>query len=165
MQQNCELKISFLEIYNDNLTDLLKEADQKDAGLKVKEDKDGFIYVDDLVEQVICSKEEVATVYLEALAKRKAYETIKNELSSRSHAVFQIMLYSKEDLESTSYFGGSSYSQMNLKKAPRNRKVRLAQFTFVDLAGSEKIDEEKDQDRINEAKYINKSLSALGNVI
>jgi len=41
----------------------------------------------------------------------------------------------------------------------------MAQFTFVDLAGSEKIDSENDIDRINEAKYINKSLSALGNVI
>lgn len=41
----------------------------------------------------------------------------------------------------------------------------MATFTFVDLAGSEKIDDENNQDRINEAKYINKSLSALGNVI
>ena len=41
----------------------------------------------------------------------------------------------------------------------------LSQFTFVDLAGSEKIDGENDFNRITEAKYINKSLSALGNVI
>ena len=41
----------------------------------------------------------------------------------------------------------------------------MAQFTFVDLAGSEKLDDEDNKDRINEAKYINKSLSALGNVI
>jgi len=41
----------------------------------------------------------------------------------------------------------------------------MAQFTFVDLAGSEKINDENHIDRINEAKYINKSLSALGNVI
>ena len=41
----------------------------------------------------------------------------------------------------------------------------MAQFTFVDLAGSEKIDDENNRERINEAKYINKSLSALGNVI
>ena len=41
----------------------------------------------------------------------------------------------------------------------------MAQFTFVDLAGSEKIDDEVNVERINEAKYINKSLSALGNVI
>ena len=41
----------------------------------------------------------------------------------------------------------------------------LSQFTFVDLAGSEKIDGENDMNRITEAKYINKSLSALGNVI
>ena len=44
-------------------------------------------------------------------------------------------------------------------------QLKMAQFTFVDLAGSEKLDSEKDIDRINEAKYINKSLSALGHVI
>ena len=41
----------------------------------------------------------------------------------------------------------------------------VSQFTFVDLAGSEKLDGEHDADRINEAKFINKSLSALGTVI
>ena len=41
----------------------------------------------------------------------------------------------------------------------------ISQFTFIDLAGSEKLLGEHDLNRINEAKYINKSLSALGNVI
>ena len=74
------------------------------------------------------------------------FATIKNRESSRSHTVFQVKLYSKA-------FG----------KVPS--KI-IAKFSLVDLAGSERLnDGEKTLDRVEEAKYINKSLSALGNVI
>ena len=71
-------------------------------------------------------------------------------------------------ISKSGYFvSGSDYGQLNMAiKAINVDKMRLiSQFTFVDLAGSEKLVGEHDINRINEAKYINKSLSALGNVI
>jgi hypothetical protein len=70
------------------------------------------------------------------------FATIKNQKSSRSHSLFQIKLVSRE-----------------------HGRV-ISKFSLVDLAGSERLSEgEKTVERIEEAKYINKSLSALGNVI
>ena len=66
---------------------------------------------------------------------------------------------------SSQYVGGSMYNQSNINIHKVSGQFKMSQFTFVDLAGSEKIDDENNMDRINEAKYINKSLSALGNVI
>mmetsp|Transcript_18367 Transcript_18367/g.28196 ORF Transcript_18367/g.28196 Transcript_18367/m.28196 type:complete len:139 (+) Transcript_18367:376-792(+) len=54
---------------------------------------------------------------------------------------------------------------MFLSEMDMNRLSLVSQFTFVDLAGSEKLDGEHDVDRINEAKFINKSLSSLATVI
>jgi hypothetical protein len=72
------------------------------------------------------------------------------------------------EVDTNSYMGGGRYNKLNLSRVnPQSspHQLKMATFTFVDLAGSEKIDDENDLDRINEAKYINKSLSALGNVI
>ena len=70
------------------------------------------------------------------------FATVKNQESSRSHTIFQIKLCTS-----------------------MSSKV-IAKFSLVDLAGSERLSEgEKTVERIDEAKYINKSLSALGNVI
>lgn len=65
------------------------------------------------------------------------------------------------------YLGGSKYSQQNIQLRQQLDKQSnlVSQFTFVDLAGSEKLDGEVDQARLAEAKHINKSLSALGTVI
>jgi hypothetical protein len=82
-----------------------------------------------------------------------------NSKSSRSHALFMVKLYSKEQ-----FANSPSKSMINYQKA-KAKEICVSTFTFVDLAGSEKIDEECDIERVTEAKYINKSLSALGNVI
>lgn len=62
---------------------------------------------------------------------------------------------------------GSAYGQKKqlAKEIDEENSRLISQFTFVDLAGSEKLDGEHDPKRITEAKFINKSLSALGNVI
>ena len=72
------------------------------------------------------------------------FSTSKNQESSRSHTIFQIKLC------------------MQTREEP----VVISKFSLVDLAGSERIsDLDKTAERMEEAKYINKSLSALGNVI
>ena len=62
---------------------------------------------------------------------------------------------------------GSAYGQKKqmAKEIDEENSRLISQFTFVDLAGSEKLEGEHDPQRVKEAKFINKSLSALGNVI
>ena len=80
------------------------------------------------------------------------FATVKNQESSRSHTLFQLKLVSKIPQVSTN---GNILPQQVISK-----------FSLVDLAGSERLSEgEKTLERIEEAKFINKSLSALGNVI
>jgi Kinesin motor domain len=78
------------------------------------------------------------------LQRRKMFSTLKNQESSRSHTIFQIKMCIKT----------------------RDELKVISKFSLVDLAGSERLNDlEKTAERIEEAKYINKSLSALGNVI
>jgi hypothetical protein len=100
--------------------------------------------------------------YIYGLEKRKIFATVKNRESSRSHTVFQIKLY-KRAIETKNNKTKNRKKYLNSKI---DSLVCLSKFTLVDLAGSERLsDAEKTIDRIEEAKYINKSLSALGNVI
>jgi Kinesin motor domain len=167
-KRQFDLCISFLEIYNDQVTDLLAlpEAASVDGGQyqsrsgsmtnrslgrpqashHVKENHVKGVYVEGLSEHVAHTVDEAMVMFLYGLQRRKMFATVKNQESSRSHTIFQIKLCSPSA-------GGG---------AP---KV-ISKFSLVDLAGSERLSEgEKTVERIEEAKYINKSLSALGNVI
>ena len=132
------------------------------------------LVVQNVQERSFETYEEGLAVVRQALSRRQVHETTKNIESSRSHAIFVIKLYSREseggnELEQTmlAYLGGSKYSQQNIQLRQQLDKQSnlVSQFTFVDLAGSEKLDGEVDQARLAEAKHINKSLSALGTVI
>lgn len=98
--------------------------------------------MDNISELKARTVEEAHSMFHAGLQRRKMFATVKNQESSRSHSIFQIKLLNKEE-----------------------GRV-IAKFSLVDLAGSERLSEgEKTSERIEEAKYINKSLSALGNVI
>jgi hypothetical protein len=87
---------------------------------------------------------------LYGLQRRKMFATVKNKESSRSHTIFQIKL---------------CLPFVNNEVGVSDMKV-ISKFSLVDLAGSERLSEgESTFERLEEAKYINKSLSALGNVI
>ena len=86
MQSNCVLKLSFFEIYNDFITDLLEP--EKGRNLKIKEMKSGVTVVEGLSERQVTSTYEAMSVYNLALRNRKCEQTAKNFCSSRSHAVF-----------------------------------------------------------------------------
>ena len=92
------LKLSFFEIYNDVISDLLSEG--VNSGLKLKE-AGPLILISGLSEHQVTSESEAFNMYKQALVNRKVEETVKNLMSSRSHAVFQVKLYSKDDLNST----------------------------------------------------------------
>merc|ERR1719340_525250 len=144
MEENLEfhIKVSYFEIYMDKIRDLL---DPSKVNLAVHEDKNKSVYVKGATERFVSSPEEVLEVIEEGKSNRHIAVTNMNEHSSRSHSVFLINV-KQENLENQKKLSGKLY--------------------LVDLAGSEKIGKTGVEGMgLEEAKNINKSLSALGNVI
>ncbi|VDL93632.1 unnamed protein product [Schistocephalus solidus] len=144
MDENLEfhIKVSYFEIYLDKIRDLL---DVSKTNLPVHEDKDRVPYVKGATERFVSTPEEVFDVIDEGKANRHVAVTNMNEHSSRSHSVFMITVR-QENLETQKKLHGKLY--------------------LVDLAGSEKVSKTGAEGAVlDEAKNINKSLSALGNVI
>uniref|UniRef100_T1JMP3 Kinesin-like protein n=1 Tax=Strigamia maritima TaxID=126957 RepID=T1JMP3_STRMM len=136
------IKVSYFEIYLDKIRDLL---DVSKTNLSVHEDKNRVPYVKGATERFVSSPEEVLDVIEEGKVNRHIAVTNMNEHSSRSHSVFLINV-KQENLESQKKLSGKLY--------------------LVDLAGSEKVSKTGAEGMVlDEAKNINKSLSALGNVI
>jgi len=144
MEENLEfhIKVSYFEIYLDKIRDLL---DPSKVNLAVHEDKDRVVYVKGATERFVSSPEEVFEVIEEGKSNRHVAVTNMNEHSSRSHSVFLINV-KQENLENQKKLSGKLY--------------------LVDLAGSEKVGKTGVEGMgLEEAKNINRSLSALGNVI
>ncbi|KAL1272244.1 hypothetical protein QQF64_028106, partial [Cirrhinus molitorella] len=144
MDENLEfhIKVSYFEIYMDKIRDLL---DVSKTNLSVHEDKNRVPYVKGCTERFVSSPEEVMDVIDEGKANRHVAVTNMNEHSSRSHSIFLINI-KQEHVETEQKLCGKLY--------------------LVDLAGSEKVSKTGAEGAVlDEAKNINKSLSALGNVI
>nr|XP_053654695.1 kinesin heavy chain-like [Cherax quadricarinatus] len=144
MEENLEfhIKVSYFEIYMDKIRDLL---DVSKVNLAVHEDKNRVPFVKGATERFVSSPEEVLEVIEMGKSNRHVAVTNMNEHSSRSHSVFLIQV-KQENIES--------------------QKKLLGKLYLVDLAGSEKVSKTGAEGAVlDEAKNINKSLSALGNVI
>ncbi|XP_064648627.1 kinesin heavy chain-like isoform X4 [Lineus longissimus] len=144
MDENLEfhIKVSYFEIYLDKIRDLL---DVTKTNLAVHEDKNRVPYVKGATERFVSSPEEVMEVIDEGKSNRHVAVTNMNEHSSRSHSVFLINV-KQENIETQKKLSGKLY--------------------LVDLAGSERLSKTGAEGAVlDEAKNINKSLSALGNVI
>jgi len=144
MEENLEfhIKVSYFEIYMDKIRDLL---DVSKVNLAVHEDKNRVPYVKGATERFVSSPEEVFEVIEMGKSNRHVAVTNMNEHSSRSHSVFLITI-KQENVET--------------------QKKLLGKLYLVDLAGSEKVSKTGAEGSVlDEAKNINKSLSALGNVI
>ncbi|KAF7207225.1 kinesin heavy chain [Nothobranchius furzeri] len=144
MDENLEfhIKVSYFEIYLDKIRDLL---DVSKTNLAVHEDKNRVPYVKGCTERFVSSPEEVMDVIDEGKSNRHVAVTNMNEHSSRSHSIFLINI-KQENVETEKKLSGKLY--------------------LVDLAGSEKVSKTGAEGAVlHEAKNINKSLSALGNVI
>jgi kinesin family member C1 len=140
---NFLIKASFLEIYNNKINDLLSE----DSDFKKYEIKHNGseTYVTNLDYIEVKTPSDVYVLLNRANKNRSVGSTAKNERSSRSHSVFQLIIKATNSINNESIEG-----QLNL----------------IDLAGSERINESKvTGDRQKEAIAINKSLSELKNVI
>ncbi|KAF4320589.1 hypothetical protein BBO99_00003719 [Phytophthora kernoviae] len=144
------LACSYLEIYNEKIFDLLEPAGSQAAlqPKSLREDRNKQVYVDQLREIDVGSEEEALTLLQLGSQNRHISSTDMNHESSRSHAVFSVKLVLEE------------------RTSAGVRRTRRSCLHLVDLAGSEKQRQTRVQGkRLKEAAQINKSLSALGNVI
>ncbi|ORY98051.1 P-loop containing nucleoside triphosphate hydrolase protein [Syncephalastrum racemosum] len=153
------LRVSYLEIYNETIRDLL--APENDT-LKIHEDKRRGIYVSPLTEEVVTSPVDVLSVIQKGEANRHISTTNYNLHSSRSHTIFQLVIESRERTSTSTALGPLS-SHRASKYSSRVECMRISQLSLIDLAGSEKA--ASDQERRKEGAYINKSLLTLGTVI
>jgi kinesin family protein 3/17 len=137
---------SFLEIYNEDIRDLLSK-NPKDR-CELKDHPNGGVYVKDLSAFVVKSAEEMNQVLAAGLNNRSTGATNMNAESSRSHSIFLITI-----------------EQCEIGQDGEGH-IRVGKLNMVDLAGSERQSKTgATGERLKEATKINLSLSALGNVI
>lgn len=156
------LRVSYLEIYNEKIHDLLSMSTGGGAGvagaqeeIKLREDSKRGVYATPLKEEIVQSPTQLLRVIARGDQARRTASTQFNARSSRSHAVVQIVVESRERMPASG--GDSKRSGL----APGG--VRVSTLSLIDLAGSEKAAESKE--RRQEGGHINKSLLTLGNVV
>jgi len=139
-----KLKCFMVELYLNNLRDLLLPPGEPIKELEIKESA-GKVVINNVTEVEIVSVAQCEEIFTDGLARRKTRATQMNDASSRSHLIFSIII-----------------DTANINTGVRN----VGKLTFVDLAGSEKSSKTGvDKQGQEEANAINMSLTALGNVI
>ncbi|XP_058102656.1 kinesin-like protein KIN-1 isoform X2 [Magnolia sinica] len=136
------VKLSMVEIYMEKVRDLF---DLSKDNLQIKEGKTRGIFLSGATEICIMDAAEALQKLFVGVANRAVGETQMNMASSRSHCVYIFSV---------------------LQESTNDGRVKTGKLVLVDLAGSEKVEKTCAEGRVlEEAKTINKSLSALGNVI
>ncbi|CAD6261853.1 unnamed protein product [Miscanthus lutarioriparius] len=139
------LKAYMVELYQDNLVDLLLPRNAKQLKLEIKKDSKGVVTVENATVVSISSIEELRAIITRGSERRHTAGTNMNDESSRSHLILSIIIEST-NLQTQSYARGK--------------------LSFVDLAGSERVKKSGSAGKqLKEAQSINKSLSALADVI
>ncbi|XP_004287698.1 PREDICTED: kinesin-like calmodulin-binding protein [Fragaria vesca subsp. vesca] len=139
------LKAYMVELYQDTLVDLLLPKNAKRPKLDIKKDSKGMVTVENITVLSISTHEELKSVIQRGSEQRHTAGTQMNQESSRSHLIVSVII------EST-----------NLQ----TQSVARGKLSFVDLAGSERVKKSGSAgNQLKEAQSINKSLSALGDVI
>ncbi|XP_044063364.1 kinesin-like protein KIF13A isoform X10 [Siniperca chuatsi] len=143
-----KVEVSYMEIYNEKVRDLLDPKGSRQS-LKVREHKVLGPYVDGLSQLAVTSFEDIEVLMSEGNKSRTVAATNMNEESSRSHAVFSIIVtQTLYDLQSG------------------NSGEKVSKLSLVDLAGSERVSKTGAAgERLKEGSNINKSLTTLGCVI
>ncbi|XP_020204271.1 kinesin-like protein KIN-14S [Cajanus cajan] len=141
-----ELSVSMLEVYNEKIRDLLVEnSTQPTKKLEIKQAAEGTQEIPGLVEARVYGTEDVWGMLKTGNQVRSVGSTCANELSSRSHCLLRVTVMGE-----------------NLVNGQKTK----SHLWLVDLAGSERVGKtEAEGERLKESQFINKSLSALGDVI
>ncbi|PQE06572.1 kinesin motor domain-containing protein [Rutstroemia sp. NJR-2017a BVV2] len=159
------LRVSYLEIYNEKIHDLLSASTAAATGpgaaqpeeIKLREDSRRGVFASGLKEEIVQSPTQLLRVIARGDHARRTSSTQFNSRSSRSHAVVQIVVESRERIP-----GGAAMND-NKRSGLVPGGVRVSTLSLIDLAGSERAAENKE--RRTEGSHINKSLLTLGTVI
>ncbi|KAI8580101.1 hypothetical protein K450DRAFT_156383, partial [Umbelopsis ramanniana AG] len=160
--------ISFIEIYNEELIDLLNDAPpEARPAITVREDMKGQLIWSGVTEATASSVEQVMRYLEQGTQNRATGSTDMNEKSSRSHAIFTVMLrQEKWSLNVRALIGKMEQKAVSTTSQEGETVVLQSKFHFVDLAGSERLKRTAAEgDRRKEGININAGLLALGNVI
>ena len=138
------IRVTYLQIYNESIDDLLKSEKKH---LSIRESQKKGLYVEGLSEWAVRSPNDIYALLERGAQNRVKDSTYMNDVSSRSHAVFTIIL-----------------EQMKICNG--KKRFKSGKLNMVDLAGSERVKiSGATGKQLDESRRINKSLSALGNVI
>lgn len=146
-ERDYELKVSYVEIYNEVIHDLLVH-NSKDTYLELRDDPIKGVTIAGVTETKVDDSKQVMNLLLQGNKRRTTEATNANQTSSRSHAVFQISVSSKEKTKGT------------------NVEVLSGKLSLIDLAGSERGSVTENRGiRLMEGAKINRSLLSLANCI
>ncbi|KAG0286694.1 Kinesin-like protein kif21b, partial [Linnemannia gamsii] len=166
-----QVYVSFLELYNEELIDLLQTQPRvRKDNIQVREDGFGGISWQGVKEQQVTSAQELLDWLQKGSLCRTTAATDMNQTSSRSHAIFSVILKQQrsEDPEPTPEGEEDDAVPVVTPKTPHEKPLKklASKFHFVDLAGSERLKRTRAVgDRAKEGISINSGLLALGNVI
>jgi kinesin family protein 6/9 len=149
IEYESKVSISYLEIYNEIIFDLLSPvpANEQKGEINFQEDAKGNVVVKGLTKHIVANEEEAFNLLFEGESNRTVSEHQLNKASTRSHCIFTIAIEMKSKVESS-------------------EKVLTSKLNFVDLAGSERVKETGSSGiALKEAAYINKSLTFLEQVV
>ncbi|XP_013381307.1 nuclear mitotic apparatus protein 1 [Lingula anatina] len=140
-----KVSVYMLELYNDQLLDLFGKKSEADVKMEIKKDKKGMVFVQGAEVKDAHNAKELMALFDAGSKSRHVASTSMNAESSRSHLVVGVII------ESTNRTSGT---------------VTRGKLSLVDLAGSERVAKTNaSAEQLKEANSINKSLSALGDVI
>ncbi|XP_035207790.1 kinesin-like protein KIF11 [Stegodyphus dumicola] len=148
-EENVEfsVRVSFLEVYNEELFDLLSSTELSRLRLFEDSNRKGSVIIQGLEEIMVNSRDEVYAILEKRTSRRQTAATMLNATSSRSHTVFSITVHIKEN-------------------TIEGELLKTGKLNLVDLAGSENVGRSGAVDkRAREASNINQSLLTLGRVI
>jgi kinesin family protein 6/9 len=146
-ETDMQVLVSYLEIYNETFYDLLDDSGAHLTDTAVREDERGVVQVKGLKRVVCHDEEEALNVLFTGETNRAIAAHDMNKSSSRSHCVFTVHLEMRSKVESS-------------------ERIVTAKLNLVDLAGSERVGKTGSRGSLlQEARYINKSLSFLEQVV
>jgi len=138
-------RVHLMEVYNENIKDLLVKKGSDRERHDIKTDEEGLVYVTNIAYEMVTTPDDFVSLMRRGSNNRSTGATNMNDQSSRSHLVM-----------------GINVTCRNLVSGA----VKKSKLSLVDLAGSERVGKTgAEGDRLKESMHINKSLSALGDVI
>ncbi len=160
-----KIYVQYLELYGEDIKDLLDNT--KSSKVTIRENIDGEVIIVGAKEESVHSKVQMMSLLNDGSKHRTTSATKMNSTSSRSHAIFTVIIKHSIYLDNVANSEDNNILDTHmLNKSNAKCEIRTSKFHFVDLAGSERVKRTGAiGQQLKEGIDINKGLLALGNVI